>query len=75
MRFVLPDGKEVAGRSYGDVVRAMNEEKFRPATRLATYRKALAERVAAMYQCEIDFSSDRALVEDLVRVGLLTRLP
>jgi hypothetical protein len=75
MRFFLPDGKEVVGRSYGDIVKAMNDEKFRPATHLSVYRKALAERVAAMYNREIDYSTNRTLVDDLVRVGLLTRVP
>lgn len=75
MRFLLPDGKEVSGRGYTDIIIAMNDEKFTPAKNLDNYRHALAERVIALYGTEIDTSSDKAMVTDLVSVGLLIRLP
>lgn len=75
MRFVLPDGKPVEGESWADIVKAMNDEKFTPARRLSTYRQSLADRVAAMYGREIDYTTNKSLVLDLVEVGLLTRVP
>lgn len=75
MRFILPDGKEVAGRSYGDIVQQMNDEKFTPATNIETYRRQLASRVEALYGRTVDCTSDKALVGDLVDIGLLVRLP
>lgn len=75
MRYMLPDGKEVTARSYSEVVAAMNDEKFTPAKNLDNYRNGLAERVSALYHVDLDISTDKALVEGLVSVGLLTRLP
>jgi hypothetical protein len=75
MKFVLPDGKEVAGRSYGDIVRQMNDEKFTPATNIDTYRRQLAKRVESLYGKVVDATTDKTLVSDLVDIGLLVRLP
>lgn len=75
MRYLLPDGKEVRGRGYTDVIVAMNDEKFTPAKNLDNYRNGLVERVSALYDAEIDASTDKTLVESLVKVGLLVRLP
>lgn len=72
-RFVLPDGEVAVGRSYTDIVAAMNSEKFTPATNLSTYRRALAERVQGIYGMAVDPTSDKTLVLSLVEVGLLVR--
>lgn len=73
MRFVLPDGKVAAGRGYADIVRAMNDQKFSPARSIPNYRNKLAERVLDMYGEDVDPTTDRSLVLDLCKVGLLVR--
>lgn len=75
MRYVLPDGKEVSGRSYTDIIAAMNDEKFSPARNLDNYRHGLAERVQALYGETVDQTSDKTFIESLTKVGLLVRLP
>jgi hypothetical protein len=73
MRFVLPDGEIAVGRSYSDIVAAMNEAKFAPATNMSTYRKAVAERVQAIYGESVDATSDKTLIKSLCKVGLLVQ--
>lgn len=72
MQYLLPDGNLVKGRGYSDIVKQMNEEKFTPATNIATYRRSLAKRVKDIYGKDVDSSSDKSLVKGLVEVGLLT---
>lgn len=72
MRFVLPDDRIVSGRSYSDIIRAMAQEKFTAPRSIARYRKALARRVRALYKTDVDDTTDRSLVQSLIRCGLLT---
>jgi hypothetical protein len=74
MRYSLPDGKVVVGRSYYDIVRAMADEKFVRPRSLVRYRKSLAERVAAMYGQKVNTSSDKVFVNSLVEAGLLVKI-
>ncbi len=73
MRFVLPDGNLVKGRGYADIVAAMNDEKFTPAKNISNYRKALAKRVRGIYGEDVDPTTDKSLVQSLIKVGLLIR--
>ena len=66
----MPDGKVVEGDTPTDVIRAMNEAKMTPAKHLATYRRAMAERVQQAFGETIDSSTDDVLLAELVRIGL-----
>jgi hypothetical protein len=74
MKYRLPDGQEVTGNSYTDIVMAMNEQKMTPSKRLSTYRKALAERARLVYQADIDDTSDKTLIQSMEKCGLIERL-
>lgn len=74
MKYRLPDDVEVTGRSYDDILQAMNEQKMTPARSMERYRKSLAKRVQSLYGQQVDASSSKALVADLERIGLITRL-
>lgn len=73
MRFMLPDGKEVVGRGYSDIVQAMAEDKFTRPRSMESYRKATARRCRTMYGTEIPTDSDKEFVNGLIKVGLLQR--
>jgi hypothetical protein len=73
VRFTLPDGKEVVGRGYSDIVQAMAEDKFTRPRSMESYRKATARRCRSMYGTEIPTDSDKEFVNGLIKVGLLQR--
>jgi hypothetical protein len=73
MRFMLPDGKEITGRGYADVVRAMSEDKFTRPRSMDSYRRATARRCKTMYGTEIPTDNDKEFVNALIKVGLLQR--
>lgn len=74
MRFALPDGPQVSGRSYTQVVEAMSHMKFSQPRSLRTYRRATAQRAKVAYNVDVSWEDDRSFVLDLVKYGLLKRL-
>lgn len=73
MRFRLPDGKEIVGRGYSDIVQAMSEDKFTRPRSMDSYRRATARRCKSMYGTDIPTDSDKSFVNGLIKVGLLVR--
>jgi len=73
MRFKLPDGKEIVGRSYEDVVRTMSQDKFTEPKSMSSYRRATARRARSMYGVEVPTDNDKEFVTALIKVGLLER--
>jgi hypothetical protein len=73
MRFKLPDGKEIVGRSYQDVVRTMAEDKFTEPRSMDSYRRATARRARSMYGVDVPTENDKVFVNALIKVGLLER--
>lgn len=74
MRFQLPDGPQVGGRSYTQVVEAMANQKFSRPRSLQSYRRATALRAKVAYNVTVATDDDRSFVLDLVKNGLLKRL-
>ncbi len=74
MRFVLPDGREITGRSYTDVVAAMADEKFEEPRSLESYRMAAAARASSMYNVIVDATDDRSFVKSLEAADLLRKV-
>lgn len=73
MRYELPDGKVVSGRSYKEIVAAMSEEKLVTPPTLDAYRKAAAARASQMYGVEIEDRDDKSFILSLERAGILIR--
>lgn len=70
-RYTLPDGHEVAGRTYSEVVQDMASMKFtKPRSRLS-YRQSLAQRAKEMYHKNVDWSTDESFIKSLVEAELL----
>lgn len=70
-RFQLPDGAEVQGTTYAEVVQEMAAMKMtKPRSRLS-YRQALAQRAKEMYGKNVDWSTDANFVKSLVEAELL----
>ena len=74
MRFQLPEGPQIAGRSYTQVVEAMSSMKFTRPRSLESYRRATARRAKVAYGITVSHEDDRSFVLDLVKNGLLKRL-
>jgi hypothetical protein len=74
MKFRLPDGNEVAGRSYEDIVAAMADEKLREPRSMESYRRATARRVSSGYGVIIDSTDDRSFILSLEAAGLMERV-
>lgn len=74
MRYALPDGKVVTGRSYTDIIAAMADEKLIGPRSLTTYKRTLAKRVKAFYDKTIDTSDDQKFVDSLVDAGMLVKI-
>lgn len=75
MRYVLPDGHLAVGASYAAIIDQMSDGKFDPPRSRTSYRRAVARRVHEMYNKDVDASTDKTLVQSLVSVGLLIRVP
>lgn len=71
MRFKLPDGMRVQGRSYKTIVAQMAHEKLRPVRSQERYRKAVARRVQEMTGITLDVSTDKAFVQSLLQHDLM----
>jgi uncharacterized protein (DUF305 family) len=71
LKFKLPDGNKVQGRSYRAIVAQMAHEKLRPVRSQERYRKAVARRVREMTGIEVDTSTDKAFVQSMVRHDLM----
>lgn len=72
LRFRLPDGLTMEGRTYQSIVQQMASTKFDKPNDLNRYRKAVAQRARALYHAEdIEVGSNRSFILSLVRVGLL----
>lgn len=74
MRFSTPDGIEVSGRSYTQVVAGMSHMKLSKPRSLQSYRRATARRARVAYGVDVSTEDDRSFVLDLVKHGLLKRL-
>lgn len=74
MRYQLPDGATVSGRSYSSIVTTMAGLKLRRPRSLERYRKATARRVLDMYGITIRIDNDRLFVLDMVANGMMKRL-
>jgi hypothetical protein len=74
MRFRLPDGETVEGRSYSDVVMSMSDFKMNEPRSLTTYMHATARRTSELYNVIVDASTPRSFVLSLEAAGLMQRL-
>lgn len=74
MKFMLPDGKVVRGRSYESIVNAMGGHKFGTPQSNRTYRRATAQRALELHGVIVDDSTDKAFVQTLEQNGLLERV-
>jgi hypothetical protein len=71
MRFSLPDGKMISGRTYTDIVQSMSDEKFVPPASLSSYRRATAKRIEAMYHTAVPVDNDKMFVRAMIDAELL----
>lgn len=75
MRFRMnPEGQELSGRGYTDIVQGMADMKLEAPSSLARYRRTTAKRVSEGFGHDIDATSDEAFVKSLEEAGLLERL-
>lgn len=74
MRFRTPDGHEYRARTYNGIVIAMSADKLTQPCSLETYMKETAKRIRQMFHLNIDSSTSRKFVCDLVSHKLLERV-
>jgi hypothetical protein len=74
MRFELPDGYQVVGRSYDAIVRNMAADKMEEPGSLRSYRKAAARRAREAHGAEINPVSNKTFILSLEREGLIRRV-
>lgn len=76
MKFKMPDGIEVEGETYDDIVRGMSNQKMNKPHSLKSYREAVGRRVSAGLGPDHEVRTDTSemFVTDMVDVGLVKRL-
>lgn len=70
-RFRLPDGTEIGGNTYAEVVQSMASFKLSDVRSIAGYRRETSRRAFELYQVKLDPSSDRSLIQSMVAAELL----
>lgn len=75
MLYTLPDGNEVGGDTYEEVVRSMASYKFGDVRSLRGYRRETERRTMEMYGVKVDSTSNESFVKSMVEAGLLTVIP
>lgn len=75
MKFRMQDGKTYQGRSYTAVVEHMMDDKLTEPRSTESYRRATAQRVADLYQIQVDATDDRSFIRSLVAGGVMEELP
>lgn len=73
MRYELPDGKEIYGFNYTELVQQMADEKLSTPQSLGSYRRAVCRRLRESYPgIKVRYSSDELFIKSLINIGQLT---
>ncbi len=74
MKYRLPDGHEIEGETFGELVEAMADQKFTEPSSIESYRRATATRVSRMYNVDINSDTDESFVRSLAENELLVKI-